>query len=156
MHIVLSFPGQLQLGLDLQPKLWLRRQLIGLSPKYNELGLGKDMAWCACPWGLLVISFNWGGSVRDLYCYLFLVFFYAPNFEEVEVAYWFRVVCLSKNVHPRVLKFYIWIPHGKIADTHFFLVRVTSLSGVMPLWKNQNEIWCMPYLVNHACQGFEI
>ena len=36
-------------------------------------------------------------------------------------------------------------------NTFFFLVRVISLSGVMPLWKNQNEIWCMPYLMNHAC-----
>ena len=33
----------------------------------------------------------------------------------------------------RVLKFHIWIPHGKIADPYFFLVRVISLSGVMPL-----------------------
>ena len=113
----LSSPGQLQLGMDLQPKLSLRRQLMGLSPKYNDLGLGRDMAWNACPWGLLVFffffvfnnlcatptpavmvrhdiglgrdrawhaclwgllvnSFNWGGVVKDLYCYLFLVFFF--------------------------------------------------------------------------------
>ena len=47
----------------------------------------------------------------------------------------------SKTVHARVLKFHIWIPHGKIADTRFFffffffffLVRVISLSGVMPI-----------------------
>ena len=26
----------------------------------------------------------------------------------------------SKTVHARVLKFHVWIPHGKIADTHFF------------------------------------
>ena len=57
----------------------------------------------------------------------------------------------SKTVHARVLKFHLWIPHGKIIDTRFFLVRVISLSGVMPLWKNQNEIWCMPYLMNCAC-----
>ena len=41
------------------------------------------------------------------------------------------------TVHARVLKFHIWIPHGKIADLYFFfffLVRVISLSGVMPLW----------------------
>ena len=25
------------------------------------------------------------------------------------------------TVHARVLKFHIWIPHGKIVDTHFFL-----------------------------------
>ena len=39
----------------------------------------------------------------------------------------------SRTVHARVLKFHIWIHHGKIADTHFFLVRVIFLSGVMPL-----------------------
>ena len=33
----------------------------------------------------------------------------------------------------------------------FFLVRVISLSGVMPFWKNPNEIWCMPCLMNLAC-----
>ena len=47
MHIqtdwnFLTSPGQSQLGMDLQPKLSLRRQLMGLSPKY---GLGRDMAW---------------------------------------------------------------------------------------------------------------
>ena len=39
------------------------------------------------------------------------------------------------TVHGRVLKFHIWIPHGKIADPYFFLVQIISLSGVMPLWK---------------------
>ena len=34
-------PGQLQLGIDLQPKLSLRRQLMDLSPKYNDLGFGQ-------------------------------------------------------------------------------------------------------------------
>ena len=55
------------------------------------------------------------------------------------------------TVHARILKFYIWIPLGEIADRHFFLDRVISLSGVMPLWKNQYENWYMPYLVNCAC-----
>ena len=50
-------------------------QLMVLSPKYNDIWLGRDMAWYACPWGLLVNSFNWGGFVKDLYCYLFLVCF---------------------------------------------------------------------------------
>ena len=36
------------------------------------------------------------------------------------------------TMHARVLKFQIWIPDGKIADPYFFLVLVTSLSGVMP------------------------
>ena len=47
-EIFLSSLGQLQLGMDLQQKLSLRRQLMGLSPKYNDLGLGRDMAWYAC------------------------------------------------------------------------------------------------------------
>ena len=31
-------------------------------------------------------------------------------------------VCSSRTVYARVLKFHIWIPHGKIADLYFFLV----------------------------------
>ena len=57
--------------------------------------------------------------------------YYASNFEEVDGTYWFRVVRASvrllKAVDARVLKFHIWIPHGKIFDTHFFLVRVIPL-----------------------------
>ena len=39
--------------MDLQLKLSLQRQLMGLSPKYNDIGLGRDMAWslrtaCTC------------------------------------------------------------------------------------------------------------
>ena len=53
---------------------------------------------------------------------------YAPNFEEVVGAYWFRVVrasvcpsiCSTKTVHARVLKFHIWSPRGKIVDVRFF------------------------------------
>ena len=63
--------------------------------------------------------------------------FLPVNFEEVEGAYWFRVVRLSTRssttMHARGLKFHIWIPHGKIADTRSFLVRVICLSGVMSL-----------------------
>ena len=33
--------AKLQLGMDLQPKLSLRRQLMSLSLKYNELGFGQ-------------------------------------------------------------------------------------------------------------------
>ena len=41
---------------------------------------------------------------------------------------------LSRTMHSRVLKFHIWIPHGKIADTQFcFLSDLSPLSGVMPL-----------------------
>ena len=60
---------------------------------------------------------------------------YAPSFKEVDEAYWFRVVHASvrssRTVRARVLKFHLWIPHGKIVNEHFFLVRVISLSGVM-------------------------
>ena len=144
----------------------------------------------------------WRETVPINACY----YFCAPNFEEVDGAYWFRVVhapvrpCIRSSrtlyarvlkfhiwiphgkifdthffscpsylpfwssaplnkiqmksdachilwtVHARVLKFHIWTPHGKIADLYFFLVRVTSLSGVTPLWKNQNEILSARYL----------
>ena len=70
----------------------------------------------------------------------FFFCYYDPNFEEVERAYWFQNIHAS--VHPsvcqfvslfdachilwtvdaRVLKFQIWIPHGKIADTHLFFL----------------------------------
>ena len=62
---------------------------------------------------------------------------YAPNFEEVDGAYWFQVVraCVracgrsSRTVHARVLKFHIWIPHGKIVDTH-----TISCPSYLPFW----------------------
>ena len=64
-------------------------------------------------------------------------FHYAPNFEEVDGAYWFWVVraCVhlsirsSRTVHARVLKFHIWIPHGKIVDTHCFIC-----PSYLPFW----------------------
>ena len=73
--------------------------------------------------------------------YVLIKVFCVPNFEQADGAYCFQVVlssihasvCSSRTVHARALKFHIWIPDGKIADTHFFLVRVISLSGVMPL-----------------------
>ena len=69
------FLSQDNCNLDLQPKLSLRRQLMGLSPKYNDLGLGRDMTWYASPWGLPVNGLNWGGFVKGLYCYLFFFVF---------------------------------------------------------------------------------
>ena len=73
---------------------------------------------------------------------------YAPNLKEVEGAYWFRVVRPSMHlfltlfdachilwiVLARVLKFQIWILHGKIADTHFFSCP-SFLPFWIPLWK---------------------
>ena len=35
----------------------------------------------------------------------------------------------SRTVHARVLKFHIWIPHGKIFDTHFL-----SCRSYLPFW----------------------
>ena len=67
----------------------------------------------------------------------------------------------SKTVHASVMKFHIWIPHGKIVDTLFFSCPSyaplkISLPGGMPLWKNGNEIWCMPYLMNTMVLKFHI
>ena len=72
-----SSPGQLQLGLTTEAVS--AETVDGLRPKYNELGSGRDMAWYACAWGLQVNSFNWGGFVKDLYCYFFLVCFVLSN-----------------------------------------------------------------------------
>ena len=40
---------------------------------------------------------------------------------------------ILRTVHARILKFHVWVPHEKIADPYFFVVRVISLSGVTPL-----------------------
>ena len=67
--------------------------------------------------------------------------------------------CVCPCLHPSdqepcMLGFWNFI-YGFLMEKYltyiFFLVRVISLSGVMPLWKNLNEIWCMPYLMNRAC-----
>ena len=79
---------------------------------------------------------------------------YAPSFKEVEGAYWFGVVlaCVHPSmslfvtlfeachilwtVHARVLKFHIWVPHGKIADTHlFFLSKLSHFLELCPFEK---------------------
>ena len=42
----------------------------------------------------------------------------------------------SKTMHARVLKFHTWIPHGKIADTHFlFLSELTPFLELCPFEK---------------------
>ena len=60
---------------------------------------------------------------------------YAPNFKEVDGAYWFRVVRASvrssRTLHARILTFHIWIPHGKIAETCFFFL--SELSPILEL-----------------------
>ena len=36
---------------------------------------------------------------------------------------------ILQTVHARVLKFHIWVPHGKIADPYFF-----SYTSYLPFW----------------------
>ena len=61
----------------------LRRQLMGLSPKYSDLGFGNGHDFDACPWGLLVntCTFSCGGFVKDLYWLFFSLFLvtYVPH-----------------------------------------------------------------------------
>ena len=44
-------------------------------------------------------------------------------------------VLSSKTVHARVLKFHIWIPHGNIADTLFFLSELSPFLELCPFEK---------------------
>ena len=65
---------------------------------------------------------------------------YAPNFEEVDGAYWFQVVrsCIRLKhachilwtMHVRVLKFHI--PHGKIAELFFFWTELSPFLELCP------------------------
>ena len=98
---------------------------------------------------------------------------YAFNFEEVVGAYWFRVVRASVcpsvgpfvtrfdachilwTVHARVLKFHIWILYEKWLTRICFLVRVLSLSWVMLLWKNKNELLSARYLAKYLTYELE-
>ena len=68
-----------------------------------------------------------------------------------------RVCHILWTVDDRVLKFHIY---GFLMEkylTHiFFLVQVITLSGIMPLWKNQNDIWCLPWTVHARILKFHI
>ena len=64
-------------------------------------------------------------------------------------------ICLLCPQLWKKLTGHIWIPHGKTAGCIFFLVWVISLSGVMPLRKNQNEILSARYLETYLSQGLE-
>ena len=62
---------------------------------------------------------------------------------------------ILRTVHARVLKFYIWIPYGKIADPYFF-----SCPSYLPFWsytplKSQNEILSARYLEKYFSEGLE-
>ena len=49
---------------------------------------------------------------------------------------------ILRTVHARVLKFHIWIPHGKIADLYFFpCLNYLPFWSYAPLKKNQKKIW---------------
>ena len=39
----------------------------------------------------------------------------------------------SRNMQARVLKFHIWIPHGKMANTHLFLSELSPVWSYAPL-----------------------
>ena len=88
----------------------------------------------------------------------------------MDAAYWFRVVRPTISQEPCMLGFWNFI-YGFLMEkslhtfffffvcffffcfcfflfSFFFLVRVISFPGVLPLWKNQNELCCMPYLMN--------
>ena len=59
-------------------------------------------------------------------------------------------------MHARVLKFHIWIPHGKIADLYFF-----SCPSYLPFssyasLKNQNEIMSARYLEKYLVRGLKL
>ena len=77
-------------------------------------------------------------------CILATPHVYAPNFEKVGGAYWFRLVrmyvrtyvCMYVCIHVRdiVLKLHVWIPHGKIADAYFwFSLNYLPMSNYGPL-----------------------
>ena len=74
-----------------------------------------------------------------------LISHYATNFErscEGHIAFglWFRAsvllfdACLILwTLHARVLNFHVWIPHGKIADTIFFLSELSPFLELCPI-----------------------
>ena len=86
---------------------------------------------------------------------------YAPNFKESGEAYCFWVVRPSvrpsvrpfvtlfdalhnfRTVNATVLKFLIWIPHGKIPDMYFFF-----LTGSCPF----SELWPFEKIWMQSCQ----
>ena len=59
-------------------------------------------------------------------------------------------------MHARVLKFHIWIAHGKIADPYFFLSELSLFLELCPFEKNQNEILSVVrYLEKYLSLGLE-
>ena len=59
------------------------------------------------------------------------------------------------TVHARVLKFHIWIPHGKIADLYFFSCPSYLPFKVMPLWKKSEWSLSARYLEKYLSYMLE-
>ena len=69
-------------------------------------------------------------------------------------------------VHARILKFHIWIPHGKIADLYFFFPELCPFLELCPYEKVRMKFWIetwsadrgwwVDYLINfpRATSGF--
>ena len=60
--------------------------------------------------------------------------------------YWFRLVhvcvCVRMGHRDIVLKLYVWIPHGKIADAYFwFSLNYLPLLNYSPLTNKMNRIF---------------
>ena len=58
-------------------------------------------------------------------------------------------VCLSvtsKTGHAMVLKFHIWIPHGRIADIRFFLSELSPLLELCPFIKSN---WNLMHAISY-------
>ena len=51
----------------------------------------------------------------------------------VRSSHFFDACHILWTAHARVLKFHVWIPHGKIADQYFFLIQVTNVSPFLKL-----------------------
>ena len=85
---------------------------------------------------------------------------YTPNFEEVDGILVSGCVCVCpfiKTVHARVLKFHIWIPHGKIVDTRFcFLYELSPFLELCPFEKIQMKsdachiLWTVHIWIPHG------
>ena len=113
--------------------------------QHNKLGLTqyleKILIWhiaFSLFWGFAVCV--WGYKVRSAYYHVS----FCPHWRGILLSghpcihpcvRLFNACHILWIMHARVLKLHLWIPHGKLADLYFFLVRVMSLSGVMPLWK---------------------
>ena len=61
-----------------------------------------------------------------------------------------------RNMYANVLKFQIWIPHEKIGDSYFFLIRTISHFRVISLLKSNIEISLARYLKRYLSKSLDI